>query len=96
MSSTQEVSDLSSTTEDYITTKQLAQLLKTNPTVIKQSRSSNVLFNRTPPEHIRFSERKLLYKLSVVQAWIDSFPTSTMTTEAEAPQLREAREGALS
>ena len=79
------------TQEDYITTKQLAQLLKTNPSVIKQSRSSGILFSRKPPAHIRFSERKLLYKLSDVTSWIDSFPSFTVTTHGEPAQLSDSR-----
>ena len=92
----QVVPNLSSPPEDYITTKQLAQLLKTNPSVIKQSRSSGRLFGRTPPEFIPMGERKLLYKLSDVHAWMDSFAKQTVTTNAEQAHLKEAREGALS
>ena len=84
--------NLNATQEDYITTKQFAQLLKTNPQVIKQSRSSGVLFESTPPPFIRFGPRKLLYKLSDVINWMDSFPKSTVTTEAEQEHLAHSRE----
>ena len=88
---------ISSFSEEYLTTKEFASLLKTNPSVIKQSRSSGVLFNRKPPLHIRFSDRKLLYRLSEITRWIDSYPTSAITTHAEETQLAAHREaGALS
>ena len=84
--------NLNATQEDYITTKQFAQLLKTNPQVIKQSRSSGVLFESTPPPFSRFGPRKLLYKLSDVINWMDSFPKSNVTTEAEQGHLAHSRE----
>ena len=86
------------TQEDYITTRQFANLLKTNPSVIKASRSSGILFDRTPPPFIRLGDRKLLYKLSEVTHWINQFPTSTITTHSEPAQLSSyaQREGALS
>ena len=62
------------TQESYITTKQFANLLNTNPSVIKKSRQSGILFDRTSPVFYRLGERKLLYKLSTVIEWIESAP----------------------
>ena len=58
--------------DEYLSTEQVAQVLKTNPQVIKDSRQRGKLFGRKPPEFIRIGERKLLYKASEIVRWIES------------------------
>ena len=57
---------------EYLTTAQLAEVLGTSVSVIKQSRMTGLLFGRPSPEFIRIGERKLLYKTSVAIEWIES------------------------
>ena len=58
--------------DEYLNTEQVAQVLKTNPQVIKDSRSCGLLFGRKAPEFIRIGERKLLYARAEIIRWIES------------------------
>lgn len=63
----------------YLTTNELAELLRTNPTVIRKSRQTGVLFDRPAPPHIRLTPRKILYEADAIAAWLQQAPKAIKT-----------------
>jgi hypothetical protein len=57
---------------NYLSTAQVAEVLGTNVSVIKQSRMTGLLFGRPAPEFIRIGERKLVYEASEIVRWINA------------------------
>ena len=58
----------------YLSTSDVARILNTNPTSIKMSRSSGMLFGRPAPEHRKIGLRKIVYEVDTIVAWVESAP----------------------
>ncbi len=59
-------------TANYLSTKQLAEVLSASVSAIKESRMSGLLFGRTAPEFIRIGDRKIVYEASEIVRWVNA------------------------
>lgn len=74
----------------YIGTDEAAKFLSTKSTVIRQSRHTGNLFGRRPPKHYKIGERKVLYKVVDLEAWVESAPQGHIVGALKIPEQPKA------
>ena len=57
----------------YLNTTQVATILDTSPQVIRNSRSSGILFGQPAPLHIKFGQRKVIYSTDEIERWVSEY-----------------------
>lgn len=77
----------------YLTTAEAAEVLRITPEQLRAARSSGKLFGRDAPEFYRVGQRKVLYAMDDLKAFVESAPKLRVTNAPEPDGLREAREG---
>ncbi len=63
----------------FYTTAELAELLHTNPQVIRASRVSGMLFEYTAPKFIKLSRNKVLYPVTEVNKYVRGLELKQVT-----------------
>ena len=63
----------------YITTNELAEMLRTNASTIRASRVSGVLFDYPAPLHIKLGKSKVLYRESEIKKFENSLKEQRIT-----------------
>ena len=83
-------------TERFLSTEDAAKVLNTNPVIMREARSSGMLFGRPAPDFLKMGTRKIVYEAQTLIDWVKASPVQSVTTTPEPPQLREAREAGAS
>jgi len=63
----------------YITTNELADMLRTNVSVIRASRVSGMLFDYPAPLHIKLGKSKVLYRASEIKKFENNLKEQRIT-----------------
>ena len=65
--------------QKYLTTAQVAALFHTNPSVIRASRVSGLLFGYPAPKHVKLGSRKILYKTTEIERFENQLEERAIT-----------------
>ena len=68
------MSDLKVLCKKYIGTIDAATYLDTKPEVLRTSRCTGLLFGRPAPKHYKVGERKVLYSIAELDAFVETAP----------------------
>ena len=66
--------ELKEVQKKYLGTEDAATYLDTKPQVLRTSRWTGILFGRPAPKHYKVGERKVLYSLEDLDAFVESAP----------------------
>ncbi|MCP1317849.1 AlpA family transcriptional regulator [Halomonas sp. 707B3] len=70
-----------------LTTSEAADVLSISAGLLKKSRMTHVLLNRTPPPHVALTSTTVRYRLSDITAWLESaLEEATRPTAAPTPR----------
>lgn len=59
---------------EYLSTEEAAELLRTNPVTLRESRVSGQLWGRPSPVFRKLGNRKVLYSKQDLIQWIEAVP----------------------
>ena len=69
-------------TERYLSTWDVAKILNTSPTSIKEARCSGMLFGRPAPDYRKIGLRKIVYEAQIIIDWVESAPLQRVVGSA--------------
>ncbi len=68
--------------ERFLSTEQAAVVLNTSPVVLRDARSSGMLFGRPAPDYRKVGTRKIVYESQTLIDWVESAPLQSVVGAA--------------
>lgn len=69
-----------------LSTREAADVLSISAGLLKKSRMTHVLLNRTPPPHVALTSTTIRYRLSDITAWLESVLEEATRPATQTPK----------
>ncbi|PKG50356.1 MULTISPECIES: helix-turn-helix transcriptional regulator [unclassified Halomonas] len=73
-----------------LSTREAADVLSISAGLLKKSRMTHVLLNRTPPPHVALTSTTIRYRLSDITAWLESVLDEATRPTSAKPKPKTA------